>query len=156
MILLGLHSLHGKNIVHRDLKPGNILVDNLGGIQILKIGDFGISKVDLQTMKIKQSTLGFLSTPAYTAPEVISRQQPTEKVDIWALGIIFHELITGTNPFRHENVWAMSDAIKNEQLKPLPDTVTPSIRGIIAKLLDKNPLTRPDTSTLLKINVVKY
>jgi serine/threonine protein kinase len=73
MILLGLHSLHGKNIVHRDLKPGNILVDNLGGIQILKIGDFGISKVDLQTMKIKQSTLGFLSTPAYTAPEVISR-----------------------------------------------------------------------------------
>lgn len=156
MILIGLHSLHGKKIVHRDLKPANILVDNLRGIQILKIGDFGISKVDLQTMKIKQSTLGFLSTPAYTAPEVISRQAPTEKVDIWALGIIFHELITGVNPFRHENVWAMSDAIKNEQLKPMPDTVSPSIRGIIAKLLDKNPSTRPDTTTLLKINVIKY
>jgi serine/threonine protein kinase len=64
--------------------------------------------------------------------------------------------MTGDNPFRHENVWAMSDAIKNEQLKPLPDTVSPSIRGIISKLLDKNPSTRPDTSTLLKINVIKY
>jgi len=47
MILIGLHFLHSKKIIHRDLKPANILVDNLGGIQILKIGDFGISKVDL-------------------------------------------------------------------------------------------------------------
>ncbi len=47
MIIIGLHFLHSKKIIHRDLKPANILVDNLGGYQILKIGDFGISKVDL-------------------------------------------------------------------------------------------------------------
>jgi serine/threonine protein kinase len=49
MILIGLHYLHSKNIVHRDLKPANILIDNLpGGYKILKIGDFGIAKVDIQ------------------------------------------------------------------------------------------------------------
>ena len=52
MILIGLHYLHNKGIVHRDLKPANILIDQLpGGIEILKIGDFGISKVDIQEMK---------------------------------------------------------------------------------------------------------
>jgi serine/threonine protein kinase len=52
MILIGLHYLHSNNIVHRDLKPANILIDNLpGDVDILKIGDFGISKVDLKEMK---------------------------------------------------------------------------------------------------------
>jgi serine/threonine protein kinase len=52
MILIGLHYLHNKGIVHRDLKPANILIDQLpGGLEILKIGDFGISKVDIQEMK---------------------------------------------------------------------------------------------------------
>jgi serine/threonine protein kinase len=52
MILLGLEFLHNKEIFHRDLKPGNILIDELhNGMKILKIGDFGISKMDLQTMR---------------------------------------------------------------------------------------------------------
>ncbi len=53
MILIGLHFLHKKKIIHRDLKPGNILVDELqNGMQILKVGDFGISKFDIQTLKL--------------------------------------------------------------------------------------------------------
>ena len=52
MILIALHYLHSKGIVHRDLKPANILIENIpGGEDILKIGDFGISKIDIQQMK---------------------------------------------------------------------------------------------------------
>ena len=70
MILIGLHYLHSLEIVHRDLKPENILIDKLqGGVDILVIGDFGISK-DLQKI-ITTSTLSELTTPAYKAPEMI-------------------------------------------------------------------------------------
>ena len=73
MILIALHYLHSKEIVHRDLKPANILIDELpGGLNILKIGDFGIAKVDIQEMKKKFSaTLGDNTTPAYAAPEIM-------------------------------------------------------------------------------------
>ena len=57
IILIALHYLHSNNIVHRDLKPANILIDKLnGGKDILKIGDFGISKVDIQEMKRTMTT----------------------------------------------------------------------------------------------------
>jgi serine/threonine protein kinase len=73
MILIALHYLHSKEIVHRDLKPANILIDELpGGVNILKIGDFSISKVDIQKMKkTVTATMGGQTSPAYIAPEVI-------------------------------------------------------------------------------------
>ena len=91
MILLGLDFLHSKNIFHRDLKPGNIFIVELAdGKKLLCIGDFGISKYDLDTIKQTQTTLGFNTTPLYQAPEVINMKEPDSKVDIWALGIIFY------------------------------------------------------------------
>jgi len=91
MILLGLDFLHSKNIFHRDLKPANILIsEHINGEKLLCIGDFGISKYDLDTLKQTQTKLGFNTTPLYKAPEVINMNEPTSKVDIWALGIIFY------------------------------------------------------------------
>jgi serine/threonine protein kinase len=74
MILIALHYLHSKGIVHRDLKPANILIDELpGGVNILKIGYFGFSKVDIQEMKkTVTATMGGQTSPAYLAPEVIN------------------------------------------------------------------------------------
>jgi serine/threonine protein kinase len=92
MILIGLQYLHSIGIVHRDLKPANILIDTLPeNVNILKIGDFGISKVDIQQLKKTiTETMGGQTSPAYIAPEVICNKQPTDKVDMWALGIILY------------------------------------------------------------------
>jgi serine/threonine protein kinase len=111
------------------LKPANILIDELpGGEKILKIGDFGIAKVDIQEMKKKFSaTLGDKTTPAYAAPETMGKdnQESTSKVDMWALGIILYQLFASKNhPFEDKNnVYAMIDNIRYEEPAPLPTTV---------------------------------
>ena len=101
MILLGLDFLHSKNIIHRDLKPGNIFINELkNGEKFLCIGDFGISKYDLDTIKQTQTTLGNNTTLLYQAPEVMNMKEATAKVDIWALGIIFYRLLVSKHPFQ--------------------------------------------------------
>jgi serine/threonine protein kinase len=92
-----MHYLHSINIVHRDIKPGNILVDKVNGMDILKITDFNISKMDLKISD--ETTLGKGTSPAYKAPEVIKGAQPTLKVDVWAAGIILYELCYLSHPF---------------------------------------------------------
>jgi serine/threonine protein kinase, bacterial len=84
------------------LKPANILIDKLPGKEnILKIGDFGISKLDIDEMKKTMTeTMAGQTSPAYIAPEVICNKTPTSKVDIWALGIILYQLVASMNhPF---------------------------------------------------------
>jgi serine/threonine protein kinase len=154
MILIALHYLHSKGIVHRDLKPANILIDELSeGVNILKIGDFGISKVDIQQMKkTVTATMGGQTSPAYIAPEVICNKPPTKKVDMWALGIILYQLVASYNhPFPCDNVFALTIAIKDNEpdLASLPPTVSPFIKNTIRALLDKNPESRLDAQALI-------
>ena len=79
-------------------------MDNVKGLRILKIGDFGISKVDM-TAFAKQTSTGLQggTTPAYKSPEVIKGKVPTEKADVWAAGIILYRLCYFNHPFEPEN-----------------------------------------------------
>ena len=106
MLLIALEYLHLKGINHRDFKPSNIFIQNYdGNINILKVGDFGISNADIDSIKKTiTATLKGLTTPAYTAPEVIKGNYPSAKVDIWALGVILYRLIAALkHPFEEKN-----------------------------------------------------
>jgi serine/threonine protein kinase len=103
--------------MHRDMKPENILIDNMNGKQILKIGDFGISKFSMTSVT---TTLGECNTPAYLTPEVIKGANPTPKVDVWAAGIILYLLRYQRHPFQAENggIFPMLENIKSETFQP--------------------------------------
>ena len=85
-----------------------------------------------------------LTTPAYMAPEMIDEKQSTTKVDMWALGVILYQFFSNHLPFEAATFYDTMKLIRESEPAPLPSTVSPFIKELIAKLLDKNPETRPD------------
>jgi len=129
-----LSYIHSMNIVHRDLKPENILFTREG---ILKVTDFNIVKV----MGTVSPTTSRLSpyTPGYAAPEQIYNNlgKIGPWTDIWALGIILHEMVTGRTPFDR---WNYQESIKEP---PTLEDLPPNLSKLIQKMLSKNPAERP-------------
>ena len=105
MMLLSLFYLHSLMIMHRDLNPENILIDELqSGLFMLKVSNFGISKLFEDINLRRDVTTAFKTTPAYASAEAIRGESETQKVDLWALGIIVYQLITGgKHPFIYKN-----------------------------------------------------
>lgn len=91
-LCLAVGYLHKHNIIHRDLKPENILV---GPGRLVKLTDFGWSVYN-PNHKLRST---FCGTPFYFSPELLSAQSYDESVDIWAIGVMTYEMLTGSNPF---------------------------------------------------------
>lgn len=132
---------HTKGVIHRDLKPSNVLVDARGSVFLT---DFGIAKL-LESSSQFTGTGAMVGTPAYMSPEQAQGTKVDQRTDIYALGIILYEMVTGRVPFEAETPLAVILKHLNEPL-PLPSAVkpdiSPSIERILLKALAKNPEDR--------------
>jgi serine/threonine-protein kinase ULK/ATG1 len=95
----GLQMLRDNNVVHRDLKPQNILLVENNENSLLKIADFGFAKF-LQPFALAETLCG---SPLYMAPEVMQAQKYDAKADLWSVGVILYQLVTGIPPFNGDN-----------------------------------------------------
>ena len=137
-----LDKAHRQGIVHRDLKPGNIMLTQAGA----KLLDFGIAarlaSAELETMTRSTATLAetgeIAGTLPYMAPEVLRGEAPNARSDLWALGVVLHEMLAGSRPFTGSSIVALTSAIQLDDPPGLPARVTPSVRRIVRRCLAKD------------------
>src|SRR5262249_35178267 len=136
----GLEAAHSQGVIHRDLKAQNIMIGPTGQVKII---DFGLARsVHLEGMTATGLIMG---TPEYMAPEQVAGKPVDERADIYALGVILFEMLTGRVPFTGDS----AIAVGFQQLKdppPPPRSINPQIpeevERIILKALEKNPIQR--------------
>jgi serine/threonine protein kinase len=145
----GLSKAHKAGIVHRDIKPENIIIDHEARVKIL---DFGLAKLKGVSKLTKEtSTLG---TIHYMSPEQLQGKEVDHRSDIWSLGVVIYELLTGEVPFKGDYESAVMYAVLNENVEPADDKNLPEeLLRIIDKCLSKNPADRYQNADEIKDDI---
>ncbi len=136
-ILAGLAHLHARGVIHRDLKPANILMQG----QCPRIADFGLARLT-DALATGGAPSG---TPAYMAPEAFDGERST-RTDVWAAGVILHEMIAGVRPFPQGQWMALVRAISTAQPGPLPPGTPAHVEHVVRRCLEKDPALRYQTA----------
>src|ERR1700685_39014 len=139
----GLAAAHDAGITHRDLKPDNVLLTRDGRVKIL---DFGLARVNARSETQDTRTITdpgtVMGTPGYISPEQVRGQVVDHRSDIFSLGIILYELLSGKRAFEGESSADMMTAILREDPPELPDSVPLGLRQIVHRCLEKKPQER--------------
>ncbi|HOU89421.1 MAG TPA: protein kinase [Polyangiaceae bacterium] len=158
-ICQGLEVAHAAGVVHRDLKPLNVIVEERGGNDHVRVLDFGMAKIvrgELQCSvnALTQQNMVF-GTPEYMAPEQARGDEVDERCDVYAAGVMLYELVTGTLPFQAATPIAMMSAHLVEE--PEPPTrraprapIPPALEGVVLHALAKEPGLRYPSAAALR------
>lgn len=135
----GLYAAHERGVIHLDLKPANIMLDGRGKVRIT---DFGLARLTMTTDRQN----GIVGTPAYMAPEQLAGGAVGEHSDIYALGLIFHEIFTGKPVFRASSIAEMirlRDQSSPSRISTIGKDLDPVVDKIIERCLSNDPNERP-------------
>lgn len=139
---LGLAAVHAKGIVHRDIKPGNLMVSRKGEV---KVTDFGIARNMEGGGRRLTMTGEFVGTPGYLSPELCTGEQATARSDVFSLGMVLYECLTGRVPFSDKSPLALMLNVVNADLpdvRQINQDVDPQLAQILARMVAKNPADR--------------
>ncbi|HEV3478687.1 MAG TPA: serine/threonine-protein kinase [Gaiellaceae bacterium] len=137
----GLEHAHAAGLVHRDIKPQNLLVRGDG---VVKIGDFGIARTLQATQLTQVGTV--LGTAAYLAPEQASGEPVTAAADIYSLGAVAYELLSGRTPYQFQT---LTELVVKQQEPPPPLQQAPELDAVVRRCLAYKPEDRPQSAALL-------
>jgi serine/threonine-protein kinase len=138
----GLKHLHAHGFIHRDLKPDNIMLCEDGSIRIM---DFGLAADVDSSRGFFSRFIPIFGTPQYMAPEQINKKPNDERTDLYSLGLMLYEMLTGKLPCLNEDPWVMAQLRANgdpEALRKLNPAISPAAEEIVLHAMQRNPAAR--------------
>ncbi|MBV9264661.1 MAG: serine/threonine protein kinase [Acidobacteriaceae bacterium] len=147
----GLQTAHEKGVVHRDIKPANLMLTDIGSAEpLVRILDFGVAQWSEKTVLTQQ---GFrMGTVLYMAPEQVAGSRVDQRADIWSLGVVLYQMLSGRVPFGGSTLPETLAAIAGPQtadLRLIREVASPELVSIVRKMLDKEPAKRYETASAL-------
>ena len=155
-IATGMAVAHQAGIVHRDLKPANVLIDNSG---LLKIVDFGVAAAQSQTDTQLTKTGYVIGSPKYMAPEQILGKKVDERADIYSLGVILYELISGVPPYsRGDHMSVMYQHVQGKARPPIEinKALPVELSNLVMKCMSLDKAKRAQTMDELRLSLEKF
>lgn len=152
----GLAAAHARGVIHRDVKPANLIVSVRGQV---KIADFGIALASHEIDKKLTGAGEFVGTPGYLSPEIVQGHTVDARSDIFSLGVVLFEMLTGRTPFSVESVYKLVlEVVQSDipDVREIKADIDPGVAAILAKMLMKDPEARYQSMRELIADLEKH